>query len=207
MSVPMFSHFKMEVVRFFSSAQRRKADEGVRIAHLDPDTRMNSKDEFLQGTNLFLIPVRGVGMWNDQNGGVLYPGLDDQLWPWGSPAATNVLCIVEGSSASPVIWTWEERPRRSSSTRQGGALGRGRRGSVGGGEGRKTNPWGVTFFKPFLVLLRTSWNFVRESESCQDKRELGCCARVWDNFWFSCKSDTMWPGRKPKHVMDIRTCE
>ena len=62
MSVPMFSHFKMEVVQFFSSAQRRKADEGVRIAHLDPDTRMNSKDEFLQGTNLFLVPVRGVGM-------------------------------------------------------------------------------------------------------------------------------------------------
>ena len=62
MSVPMFSHFKMEVVQFFSSAQRRKADEGVRIAHLDPDTRMNSKDEFMQGTNLFLVPVRGVGM-------------------------------------------------------------------------------------------------------------------------------------------------
>ena len=62
MSVPMFSHFKMEVVKFFSSAQRRKADEGVRIAHLDPETRMNSKDEFLQGTNLFLVPVRGVGM-------------------------------------------------------------------------------------------------------------------------------------------------
>ena len=60
--VPIFSHFKMEVVQFFSSAQRRKADEGVRIAHLDPDTRMNSKDEFLQGTNLFLVPVRGVGM-------------------------------------------------------------------------------------------------------------------------------------------------
>ena len=52
----------MEVVKFFSSAQRRKADEGVRIAHLDPETRMNSKDEFLQGTNLFLVPVRGVGM-------------------------------------------------------------------------------------------------------------------------------------------------
>ena len=62
MSVPMFSHFKMEVVQFFTSAQRRKADEGVRIAHLNPDTRMNSKDEFLQGTNLFLVPVRGVGM-------------------------------------------------------------------------------------------------------------------------------------------------
>ena len=62
MSVPMFSHFKTVVVRFFSSAQRIKADEGVRIAHLDPETRMNSKDEFLQGTNLFLVPVRGVGM-------------------------------------------------------------------------------------------------------------------------------------------------
>ena len=36
MSVPMFSHFKMELVQFFTSAQRRKADEGVRIAHLNP---------------------------------------------------------------------------------------------------------------------------------------------------------------------------
>ena len=26
---------------------------------------------------------------------------------WGSPEATNVLCIAEGSSASPVIWNWE----------------------------------------------------------------------------------------------------
>ena len=42
--------------------ERRKADEGVRIANLDPETRMNSKDEFMQGTNLFLVPVRGVGL-------------------------------------------------------------------------------------------------------------------------------------------------
>ena len=28
--------------------ERRKADEGVRIANLDPETRMNSKDEFMQ---------------------------------------------------------------------------------------------------------------------------------------------------------------
>ena len=34
MSVPMFSHFKMEVVQFFSSAQRRKADEGVYFCQL-----------------------------------------------------------------------------------------------------------------------------------------------------------------------------
>ena len=62
MAVPIFSHFKMELVKFFSSAQRRKADEGVRISHLDQDTRMNSKDEFMQGANLFLVPVRGVGL-------------------------------------------------------------------------------------------------------------------------------------------------
>ena len=29
MSVPLFSHFKMELVQYFPSAQRRKADEGV----------------------------------------------------------------------------------------------------------------------------------------------------------------------------------
>ena len=58
----VYSHFKMELVKFFSSAKRRKADEGVRISHLDQDTRMNSKDEFMQGANLFLVPVRGVGL-------------------------------------------------------------------------------------------------------------------------------------------------
>ena len=94
MSVPMFSHFKVEVVRFFSSAQRRKADEGVRIAHLDPDTRINSKDEFMQGTNLFLVPVRGVGLRSARGGGgaevcnqFLFPGRRcPQLQaptPWG----------------------------------------------------------------------------------------------------------------------------
>ena len=62
MRVPMFSHFKMELVQIFSKPQRRKADEGVRIYHLDPDNRMNSKNEFMQGTNLYLQPVRGVGL-------------------------------------------------------------------------------------------------------------------------------------------------
>ena len=60
--VPMFSHFSMKVTNFFSKPQRRKANEGVRIAHLDPETRMNSKDEFLQGTNIFMHAVRGVGV-------------------------------------------------------------------------------------------------------------------------------------------------
>ena len=62
MEVPMFEHFTMKLTGVFSKPQRRKADEGVRIHHLDPDTRMNSKDEFLQGTNLFLQSVRGVGV-------------------------------------------------------------------------------------------------------------------------------------------------
>ena len=62
MEVPMFEHFKMKLVKIFDKPQRRKADEGVRISRLNPDTRMNSKDEFLQGTNLFLQTVRGVGV-------------------------------------------------------------------------------------------------------------------------------------------------
>ena len=61
MEVPMFKHFSMKLDKTFRKPQRRKADEGVRIAHLDPDTRMNSKDEFMQGTNIFVQPVRGVG--------------------------------------------------------------------------------------------------------------------------------------------------
>ena len=62
MEIPMFAHFKMSLVSYFVKPQRRKANEGVRIARLDPDTRMNSKDEFLQGTNIFMQPVRGVGV-------------------------------------------------------------------------------------------------------------------------------------------------
>ena len=52
----------MKMKKIFKKPQRRKADEGVRIAHLDPETRMNSKDEFKQGTNIFVQPMRGVGV-------------------------------------------------------------------------------------------------------------------------------------------------
>ena len=62
MVVPIFSHFQMKLTQFFSKPQRRKANEGVRIANLDPEIRMNSKDEFLQGCNIFMQPVRGVGV-------------------------------------------------------------------------------------------------------------------------------------------------
>ena len=62
MIVLMFSHFKMRAVHFFRQPQRRKANEGVRIVHLDPATRMNSKLEFRQGTNICLRVVRGVGV-------------------------------------------------------------------------------------------------------------------------------------------------
>ena len=59
--VELFKHFQMVRLQVFQKPQRRKANEGVRIANLDPETRMNSKDEFRQGTNIFLQPVRGVG--------------------------------------------------------------------------------------------------------------------------------------------------
>ena len=62
MERPIFSQFKMDVTQFFKSAQRRKANEGVRIANLDPATRMNSCNEFRQGTNIMMRPVRGVGV-------------------------------------------------------------------------------------------------------------------------------------------------
>ena len=62
MERPTFSQFKMDVTQFFKSAQRRKANEGVRIASLDPATRMNSCNEFRQGTNIMMRPVRGVGV-------------------------------------------------------------------------------------------------------------------------------------------------
>ena len=58
----MFEHFSMKITKIFRKPQRRKANEGVRIFHLDPDTRMNSKNEFKQGTNIFIQPLRGVGV-------------------------------------------------------------------------------------------------------------------------------------------------
>ena len=61
MEVPMFKHFSMKLDKVFRKPQRRKANEGVRIAHLDPETRMKSKDEYMQGTNIFVQPMRGVG--------------------------------------------------------------------------------------------------------------------------------------------------
>ena len=61
MITPMFYHFKMKAIQFFRQPQRRKAHEGVRIVHLDPTTRLNSKLEFRQGTNICLRVVRGVG--------------------------------------------------------------------------------------------------------------------------------------------------
>ena len=57
----VFDHFKMEVTQVFTKPQRRMANEGVRIANLNPETRMNSKDEFRQGTNVMMVPARGVG--------------------------------------------------------------------------------------------------------------------------------------------------
>ena len=61
MVIPMFEHFSMKKTETFRKPQRRKANEGVRIFHLDPETRMNSKNEFMQGTNIFVQPLRGVG--------------------------------------------------------------------------------------------------------------------------------------------------
>ena len=50
----------------FFKPQRRKANEGVRISHLDPETRMNSRDEFRQGTNIMMRAMRGVGVWGGE---------------------------------------------------------------------------------------------------------------------------------------------
>ena len=41
-----FGPKKKKIRKFFASVQRRKADDGVRIAHLDLETRMNSKEGF-----------------------------------------------------------------------------------------------------------------------------------------------------------------
>ena len=58
----IFEHFKMTQTGIFFKPQKRKANEGVRISHLNPDTRMNSKDEFRQGTNITMRAIRGMGV-------------------------------------------------------------------------------------------------------------------------------------------------
>ena len=61
MEITTFEHFSMAMTGVFFKPQRRKANEGVRISNLNPVTRMNSKDEFRQGTNITMRPVRGLG--------------------------------------------------------------------------------------------------------------------------------------------------
>ena len=61
MARTMFEHFTMKVTKVFYKPQQRIANEGVRIVHLNHDTRMNSKDKFRQGTNVMMRPTRGVG--------------------------------------------------------------------------------------------------------------------------------------------------
>ena len=62
MEVGIFEHFKMTQTGIFFKPQRRKANEGVRISNLSPDTRMNSREEFRQGTNITMRAIRGVGV-------------------------------------------------------------------------------------------------------------------------------------------------
>ena len=62
MEVEIFEHYKMTQVGIFFKPQRRKANEGARISNLNPDTRMNSRDEFRQGTNITMRAMRGVGV-------------------------------------------------------------------------------------------------------------------------------------------------
>ena len=62
MQFTMFSHFTMKLMQFFRKPQRRKAIEVVRIFVLNSETRMNSKDEFLQGTNVFMQSMKVVGV-------------------------------------------------------------------------------------------------------------------------------------------------
>ena len=62
MEIDTFEHFEMIQTGVFFKPQRRKANEGVRISHLDPETRMNSRDEFRQGTNITMRAMRGVGV-------------------------------------------------------------------------------------------------------------------------------------------------
>ena len=59
---PSLEQMKGNIVKDQHASQRRKANEGVRISHLNPDTRMNSKDEFRQGTNISMRATRGVGV-------------------------------------------------------------------------------------------------------------------------------------------------
>ena len=62
MEIDIFEPFEMIQTGVFFKPQRRKANEGVRMSHLNPETRMNSRDEFRQGTNITMRVIRGVGV-------------------------------------------------------------------------------------------------------------------------------------------------
>ena len=42
---------------------QKEKKESKRRGHLDPETRTNLRDEFMQGTNIFMHALRGVGVW------------------------------------------------------------------------------------------------------------------------------------------------
>ena len=101
MEFQIFEHFKMTQTGIYFKPQRRKANEGVRISHLNPDTRMNSKDEFRQGTN---ISMRALAVLSQ----VIQNNMESLVGEeWSSIA---VLSHSEEVSSSSGIPTRSSRP-------------------------------------------------------------------------------------------------
>ena len=88
-----------------------------------------------------------------------------------------MLCIVEGQcSASPVVWEEETKEELIDSAGRGLRTREERDQWRRGRE--KHKPLRGGSFKTFSSFVEDKLNFVRESESCQDKREYGSCAQV-----------------------------
>ena len=115
MEIDLFEHFEMIQTGVFFKPQRRKANEGVRISHLDPETRMNSRDEFRQGTNIMMRAMRGVGVWpsTERAGGrrsssmqSLSPGDPQHGELGGGGRHLCSLCHQDGGSLFYIHFLW-----------------------------------------------------------------------------------------------------
>ena len=125
----------------------------------------------------------------------------DPFYPFYPVIITRSLELCHRSKPKPTFQTWfvaaflltEEMTTKGR---------REERGSTSRGKGRTTPLRGGRFWT-LIVLRGQSFTFGRKWKWCFHKKWILMLVFWWCNFIVSWKSDTMWPGRKPKHVMDV----
>ena len=126
---------------------------------------MNSKDEFMQGTNLFLVPVRGVGLWEQISGVVTIPSQHLSLGQDLCGRQLQCSLLYSGGRRCPCSWPNFVPLEESSDSAWGSLRTKEERESRPKGKGG--HPWGVEVFTtpPFVLYFHFPWLIAGESES------------------------------------------